>query len=140
MLSYNDTLPDRWWAHRRDDRLHRLDLTLTVWDRPPLGDLPDVSEILDKVEHAVAWCSRPQASGEQRRAGEILARAGKDLAAAEGLENTALALVNHHLRQALQRVEEAARLMPMPTGPTAPGPCPPSAGQPARTRPDHLFG
>ncbi|WP_406097512.1 hypothetical protein [Kitasatospora purpeofusca] len=140
MLSYNETLPERWWARRRDDRLHRLDLTLTVWDCPPLGDLPDVSEILDKVEHAVAWCSRPQASGEQRRAGEILTLAGKALEAAEGLENTALAVVNHHLRRALEQVEEAARLLPAPTGPTMPGPRPPAVGQPASTQPGRPFG
>ncbi|MET8630732.1 hypothetical protein ABZW30_44795 [Kitasatospora sp. NPDC004669] len=136
VLSYGDEYPGEWWALRRDERLLSFDVALTVWNRPPLGDVPDVSEVLAKVEHAVAWCRRSEASEGQRRAGELLAAAMKDLEAAEGLENTALAVVNHHLRRALDQVVEAVEVMPQPTNPSVPGPhLSRPAGQPAAARP-----
>jgi hypothetical protein len=112
--------PDLWWARRRDERLLALDLLMCAWEVPALGEVPFLDELLDKVEHTLAWCA--QAGEQQQASGRLLKPAMEILTAAERLDGAALALVNYHLRRAISQVEQAAALMPAPTRPTLPGP------------------
>ncbi|MGA5820007.1 hypothetical protein ACPC54_19345 [Kitasatospora sp. NPDC094028] len=112
--------PDLWWARRCDERLLALDRLMCAWGVPVLGEVPFLDEVLDKVEHTLAWCA--QAGEQQRASGLLLRPALETLSAAERLGGTALALVNFHLCRAIGQVEQAAALMPAPTRPTLPGP------------------
>ncbi|MFF4924143.1 hypothetical protein ACFY4B_26475 [Kitasatospora sp. NPDC001261] len=111
--------PDRWWARRRDERLLALDLQMCAWEVPALGEVPFLDEVLEKVEHTLAWCA--QAGEQQQESGRLLGPALEHLKAAERLDGTALALVNYHLRRAVDRVQKAAVLTPAPVRPTFSG-------------------